>query len=163
MNPILQDQKGPIYSIEPRPFRPESIFWVAFFGGGLACCWALHQNACRLGHRDISSFEVRLVKAFLFFEVLFPLVVLALYPEGTTGALKNAIRLGSRASGLALFLYGRFLLESYHSLYIQFVDPQRKKEQEYDSLWLPGFMAVMLLGILEKLGLYLVLGYMFKG
>lgn len=128
-----------------RPWRLSSQFWVAFFGGALACGTIAIINAGRLG----VSRRQRWVMAAL--TALTLAILLALWFQRTAADFSTFWR-GARD----LRIYGRI---ASVALYLAMAAIQRRRDAqhqvfadaEYASLWGPGLAAVFGLGTVQPL------------
>jgi hypothetical protein len=120
-----------------RPWRLTSLFYVAFFGGPLAVGAIGYLNGKRLGlpgKRQGASLAIG-VAGFLA-----ALAVAVAFVDTEAG---RGPRLMIAVAGVAAFAGIRELQKDADRLYAVKLDD----EVAYDSLWAPGFAAVLVFGI----------------
>ena len=143
-SPTLQDREPRVLSGE-RPWRLESQFWVAFFGGPLAASAIAFLNCRRLGVDERTRRWVFAVAAAgLGAAVLFALGLVA-------ADVGSGARLGNQAAGVLAYLPLRRLQKSADRVY-RFYE-ERSDDDAYASLWGPGLAAVFGLGLPVTLAL----------
>jgi hypothetical protein len=144
LQPTLQDQTPD--SSKAKPWQLGHQFWIAFLGGVLAVTGIAYLNSKRLGQ---DAGKQRLI---LMTGILGLVVVIALTLFETTQRTNQIMRLGQRiVAVIAYALMYRiqtpaFRAYSYHH-----------DGEGFASLWKPGIIASLALGILQALivgGLY---------
>jgi len=128
-----------------RPWRLSSQLYVGFFGGAIATTVIAWMNATRLG---LSQRDRLLIAGVGVVALLAAAVaVFVLDPDGN-----RRIRLIVSFTGIATAAAQRLLQAKADRRY-----GFRHGEGAYDSLWVPGLIAVLVLGTVEAVLLYLVI------
>ena len=128
-----------------RPWRPQSMFYVAFFGGLLPLTWIAYQNAERLGMPADARRRIAIVGGLVTLAVMVAMgafiadpsrlsIVSSAFPDMRP---TQVVRLLTRASAVGLYLLFLSWLKSANRRYAAF------GAGEYDSLWRPGLVAVI--------------------
>ena len=137
-SPTLQGHGRQLASGE-RPWRIESQFWVAFFGGPLAASAIAFLNCRRLGVAERSRrWVVAVAVAGLGAAVLFAVGLVA-------ADVGSGARLGNQAAGVLAYLPLLRLQKPADRVYRFY--SEKSDEEAYSSLWGPGLAAVFALGL----------------
>jgi hypothetical protein len=149
LQPSLQGPQARDLPEGHRPWRLDSLLWVAFFGGITPIAVLGVKNARRLG-------TGRLVGALVALGIVGFLAVFAINAVGVAhfAFVRNHMRLAQRAVALLYYLFLRQRLTA----------PMRVHEAgggQLDSLWKPGLIAVFALGFLENLLVILLVSKVF--
>jgi hypothetical protein len=130
-----------------RPWRPFSQVVVGLLGGTLAVTAITYRNAGRLGAGPRERHLIVLTGAIAFLLTL-PLVVFAVAAvlNGISDGVQIVVRLPAVAAALVQIRALRRLDRLYGL-----------RGGEYGSLWIPGFLAVLIGGIGEAIAVGLLL------
>lgn len=128
-----------------RPWHLQHQFYVAFFGGTLPITWIAYKNAERLGMPLAARRRIALVGGVTTAVVVVVLAWLAADPArlAPVAALfpgarpTQIVRLLIRACAVVLYLVFAAWQKPVNRLYMSF------GKGEYDSLWRPGVVAVV--------------------
>ena len=130
-----------------RPWRLGSEFYVAFFGGVLAVTAIAWLNARRLGLAPARQWLILGLGATGFVVMLIVLAVLDFEPG-------RAYRFAGQITGVIVFVVYYAIQKEGDRVYSTFAPD----DAEYDSLWIPGLIAVIV-GFLAQLAvIFAVLG-----
>lgn len=145
--PTLQDHVGPT---EP-PWRLDSQFFVAFFGGPLAIGAIAYLNAGRLGMPPARRYPILWIAAGAVAAEIALLVVLS--ATGTLEGLEagsSPIRLINQGAGVVAYPFIRRVQRSADRVF-----QLSHEDEDYGSLLGPGLLAVVVGGLV---GIGIVLG-----
>ncbi len=145
---LLQPTLGDHAASTRRPWRTGSIFYVAFFGGILPAAVLAWLNAERLP----VSRERRLAVAALG---LLGLVATVLVPLLADLGRDDGIRIASRIVGVVGFVGIWWLLKPADRVYATFGPSD--EDEAYESLWGPGLLATVVLGLVQAGIVYAIL------
>lgn len=136
-------------TVAPRPWRTDSLFWVAFFGGPLAVAGIAFLNARR--HDDLD-----LAKHILFLGAFAYAASIIVYLVGLAAAAPRwSERPTQFAIALVFFLVARRSMLRTEERYVA------AHGDGFSSLWISGVLAVLGFGAISvaiKSGLASVLG-----
>jgi hypothetical protein len=131
-----------------RPWRIQSQFFLAFYGGALPLTWIAYRNAARLGLPRQVQIRIAVTGAVTMLLMIALAVVLLTnrslliaYFGGWTQP-RMISRLLFRAGGIALYLVFAAWQKPGDRLYTAF------GTGEYDSLWRPGLIATVVADVL---------------
>lgn len=133
---LTQTQRRELAAGE-RPWRLGSQFYVAFFGGPLAAGAIGFLNGRRLG---LTRERLWALPALGIAGFLACLAATAAFIEADSG---NSPRLVVAATGIATYVSARQLQKDADRRY----GISRNEGEAYDSLWIPGLVAVLVFGI----------------
>jgi len=162
LTPTLQDQCAPLAA--EKPWRVQSQFYIAFFGGILPLTVIAYLNAKKLGLS--TSMRNRII--------LLGVVALAVAMVGTglylhskgigdlshairNSAVRRTLRWGPRLAAILLYLPLRRIQAPADRLY-QF---NSDEEDSYASLWKAGILAVLVLGTLQSFAFSILIPLLF--
>ena len=134
-----------VSEVGPRPWRVDSQFWVAFFGGPVAAAVIAWINLGRLRAAGRARQTTVVVGAAGFAAGVAIAIAFEAFDVGA-GA-----RLATQGAGVLAFLALHRVQRSpdrVHSFY-----REGREEDLYGSLWSPGLAAVFLLGIPSALAI----------
>jgi hypothetical protein len=140
LEPTLQDYVAPTDA----PWRLDSQFFVAFFGGPLALAGIAYINALRLGIPKPRRYAVLWIAAGALLAEIVALVVLDV--TGALGGLKDngtqPLRLINQAAGVLAYPFVRRVERSADRVY-----RLSHEDEDYSSLVGPGILAVIVGGL----------------
>jgi hypothetical protein len=149
LQPTLQDHTPD--STKAKPWHPGHQFWIAFLGGVLAITGIAYLNSKRLG-QDVGKQRLILITGALGLVVVIALVLFT--PASTTAQVSSQmVRLEQRI--VAVLAYALM----YQIQKPAFRPYSYTNSENYASLWKPGIIAILALGIVQAvivLGLYLL-------
>jgi hypothetical protein len=159
--PTLQQYYNPSASMKKRAWRLRSQFWVAFFGGVLPCVVISLINGRRL---NLPARQLR------WMIVLGIIGIAAIIATGYGFAFMNmpplwaenrsGFKLANRAIALLVYILCYQFQKQADRIYSFY------NGESYDSLWTPGLIAVIGLGLLQNalvyVAIFLFTGTMFK-
>lgn len=151
-SPTLQGRVG--RRTGEKPWRLQSQFWVAFFGGALAATVIAYLNGTRLGLSERRRRAILLTGAA---GLLATVALSLILGSGDVGAAadrsaQSAVRLGGRVIAVIAYLVFYRLQKAADHTYSFY----SQEEDEYASLWKPGLAAVFGLGIVQGAGVLAV-------
>jgi hypothetical protein len=138
LSPTLQDGQQDDGAREP-PWRLQSQFWVAFFGGPLAASAIAFFNCRRLRVPSESRRWIFVIAAAALGAAGLLAFVLVAADVG------SGARLANQAAGVLAFIPLHRLQKSADRVYLFYGD--QDEDDAYESLWGPGLAAVFLLGL----------------
>ena len=147
---LFQPTVGEAPAYDPRPWRPDSNFYVAFFGGIVPATVIAFVNARRL-HAPQIAWRILAAGA-----VAFALFVAGAYNLDQRGAdvetARQYARLGARIGGVVLHFAFVALLKRPWRRY------QAVRGDDYSPMWGPGFGAALGGGFLQAGVLLAIMG-----
>jgi hypothetical protein len=138
LSPTLQDHARPREPQE-KPWRRESQFWVAFFGGPLAAAAIAYLNIRRFGIAAPRTRWIALIAVASL--VAAAPIALALVAAGAS----SGVRLANQIAGVLAYIPLNRLQRSADRVYRYYSD--LPDDESYASLWAPGLAAVIFLGV----------------
>ncbi|MDQ3328978.1 MAG: hypothetical protein M3506_10720 [Chloroflexota bacterium] len=148
LSPSLQTHVG--RRTGKKPWRLQSQFWVAFFGGVLPITVIAYLNGKRLG---LPRRRQHIVLAAGVAGILCTVVFSYHLGEGEFGnvadrSMQRTVRLGSRVIAVIAYLVLYSLQRAADRTYSYYT----QDDEEYSSLWKPGLAAVFGLGLVQGVG-----------
>jgi hypothetical protein len=141
LSPTLQDHRP--RDPGARPWRLGSQVYVAILGGVFAVTPIAFLNARKLG---IPKSQVRLILAAGAAGAVALLVFALVFVSG--GEVQRGTRLGGQLIGLAAWAPMYLVQRSWDRVYGVF-GPGEDDDEAYESLWGPGFLAVIAGGLVQ--------------
>jgi hypothetical protein len=143
---LFQPSVGADQRYLERPWNPASNFYVAFFGGVIAATAIAYLNAARL---HVEHFRARILAIGLT-GVVVALVAARLVADSVADDESGTyVRLASRVVAVLVhFVFAAQLKQADRRFQITGGD--------YESLWTPGFLAVLAGGLAQAILLYAV-------
>ena len=142
LQPSLETARAPVAPKGSRPWRLGSQVYVAFFGGVLATTAIAFLNGRRLG------MEQRRIGAVLGIGALG--VATAAAVALLVGVELQTLRILERGIALATF-GGQYLVQRTPDRVYHYFTGTHDEDEDYDSLWVPGLIAVVVGGVLQLL------------
>lgn len=144
-SPSLQDTSSRPFG---KPWSLRAQFWVAFFGGSLAVTVFAYYNSRRLemsegARQRILSIGVLAFIITLILAAVFSLLFIETLSEVSDQA--RTIRLLNRGLAVVIYLIFNRMQEAADRRY------QFRYEDDYESAWKPGLMAVFLVGTFHSI------------
>lgn len=152
LTPTLQDYRRPADAQYGRPWQLQSQMWVAFFGGILPATVIAYLNGRRLGISPARRRWMLVVGAAGLLATVALSYAAAAPSAASTGPRSSQwARFGGRAVAMIGFLIFYQLQKSADRVY-QFND-----DAEYASLWVPGILTTLGVGLLQYGAVYFIL------
>jgi len=152
--PTLQSNPAERRVLADEPWRVKSQLWIAIFGGALSLTTIAYLNSKRLGANVADQRKVLVAGVA---GILVTLAAAYLLRDTSYG---GTLRGGS--DGLGFRLVGRVIAVITSLVIARFLRSAERvylvADGEYASLWAPGLIAVMVLGILQNLIVTWLLG-----
>jgi NADH:ubiquinone oxidoreductase subunit 2 (subunit N) len=145
LTPSVQRHQPRLQQMGARPWRLSSQVWIAFFGGVLSIAIISYLNGQRLRLSPQRMRQIILVGV-----VGLIAVIITTYLLGQAGlsslesAQRTQLRLVNRVIAVIAYLILVRLQRPADRQYQAFSD-------EYDSLWIPGLLAIFVAGTLQNL------------
>jgi hypothetical protein len=145
--PSLQEAQRPSYQ-HGKPWKPYSQIWIAFFGGAFALSAIAVPNGRRLALTKTQ--QTQLIAACAAGIVA---TLIAAYLLGLNGVVasessgRTTIRTVTRLIALVTFLIVQQIQKSADRIYHYHA---KGDDELYQSLWVPGLLAVLVLGTIQN-------------
>lgn len=152
LTPSLGRDQQPVKQ-NNKPWLPQSMMYVAFFGGALAYTVIAIINGRRIG---LSKDKINLIALLCFVGLAVSFSIHSIYPVIDSNFIlhkenKLAIRLGDRVIGVVLYLICAPFINNANRVY------QYRYQTGYASLLGPGIAACIVCGTIQMLLIYAVM------
>lgn len=151
--PTLGNEQQPPAKSKNKPWQPQSMFYVAFFGGALAYAVIAIINGRRIG---LSKSYINLIVLLCFVGLVASFFMHSVFPVIDSNFVfhrenRLAIKFGDRVIGVVLSLICASFINEANRIY------QYRYNTGYESLVGPGIAATVGLGSLQLVLIYAIL------